>query len=42
MTEEVAMPAYLVRLINTRDMVGFFFAETMNDLLGEVEECTDT
>jgi ribulose bisphosphate carboxylase small subunit len=34
------MPGYLVRLIDTRDMVGFFHAETMNDLLAEVDECT--
>jgi hypothetical protein len=35
------MPAYLVRLIDTRDLVGFFFAEDADDLELVVDECTD-
>ena len=35
------MPAYLVRIEDTRDIVGFFFAETMEGLLDAVDECTD-
>ncbi|MGC2813704.1 MAG: hypothetical protein WA303_25480 [Bradyrhizobium sp.] len=35
------MPAYLVRLIKDRDIVGFFAAEDFNDLLLAVDECTD-
>jgi hypothetical protein len=35
------MPAYLVRLIDTRDLVGFFFAEDIDDLDVIVDECTD-
>jgi hypothetical protein len=35
------MPAYLVRLIQTRDIVGFFVADDFNDLVIAVDECTD-
>jgi hypothetical protein len=35
------MPAYLVRLIDTRDLVGFFFAEEVDQLSIIVDECTD-
>jgi hypothetical protein len=35
------VPAYLVRLIKDRDIVGFFAAEDFNDLLLAVDECTD-
>lgn len=35
------MPAYLVRLIDTRDMVGFFFVEDFDRLAVVVDECTD-
>ena len=35
------MPAYLVRMIDTRDMVGFFFAEEVLELEMIVDECTD-
>jgi hypothetical protein len=35
------MPAYLVRLIDTRDIVGVFVADEMRDLLITVEECTN-
>jgi hypothetical protein len=35
------MPAYLVRIIDTRDLVGFFFAEDADDLELIVDECTD-
>src|SRR5690242_2747420 len=35
------MPAYMVRVEGTRDIVGFFFAETMEDLLYAVDECTE-
>jgi hypothetical protein len=34
------MPAYLVRLIDTRDLVGFFFAEDVDHLDVIVDECT--
>ena len=36
------MPAYLVRIIDTRDMVGFFFVEDIDRLEVLVDECTDT
>jgi hypothetical protein len=35
------MPAYLVRLVKNRDLVGFFAADDLGDLVGEVDECTD-
>lgn len=35
------MPAYLVRIIDTRDMVGFFFVEDFDRLEVVVDECTD-
>lgn len=35
------MPAFLVRLIDNHDIVGFFFAEDHRDLVGAVDECTD-
>jgi hypothetical protein len=35
------MPAYLVRLIGNRDLVGFFAAEDLDDLVEAVDECTD-
>jgi hypothetical protein len=35
------MPAYLVRLCDTRDLVGFFFAEDADELELIVDECTD-
>ena len=35
------MPAYLVRLIDTRDLVGFFFAEGVDHLDVIVDECID-
>jgi hypothetical protein len=35
------MPAYLVRLCDTRDLVGFFFAEDDDQLELIVDECTD-
>jgi hypothetical protein len=35
------MPAYLVRIEQTRDIVGFFFADTMEELLDAVDECTE-
>jgi hypothetical protein len=35
------MPAYLVRIINTRDIVGFFFADDLDDLLTTIDECTE-
>jgi hypothetical protein len=35
------MPAYLVRLCDTRDLVGFFFAEEVDQLELIVDECTD-
>jgi hypothetical protein len=35
------MPAYLVRLADTRDLVGFFFAEEVDQLEMIVDECTD-
>ena len=35
------MPAYLVRLSDTRDLVGFFFAEEIDELALIVDECTD-
>jgi hypothetical protein len=34
-------PAYLVRLCDTRDLVGFFFAEEVDELELKVDECTD-
>jgi hypothetical protein len=35
------MPAYLVRTIDDHDIVGFFVADEMDDLLIAVDECTD-
>jgi hypothetical protein len=35
------MPAYLVRTIDEHDIVGFFVADEMADLLIAVDECTD-
>lgn len=35
------MPAYLVRLIHNRDIVGFFAADELEDLLMAVDECTN-
>ena len=38
---ERPMPAYLVRTIDEHDIVGFFAADEMDDLLVAVDECTD-
>jgi hypothetical protein len=35
------MPAYLVRLIQNRDLVGFFVADDFDDVVIAVDECTD-
>jgi hypothetical protein len=35
------MPAYLVRTIDDHDIVGFFVAEEMEDLLITIDECLD-
>jgi len=35
------MPAFLVRLIKNRDLVGFFAADDLIDLMDTVDECTD-
>jgi hypothetical protein len=35
------MPAYLVRTIDEHDLVGFFYAEEMHDLIIAVDECLD-
>ena len=35
------MPAYLVRLIKNRDMVGFFVSDDFDELVTAVDECTD-
>lgn len=35
------MPAYLVRTIDTRDLVGIFVADDEDDLEIAVDECTD-
>jgi hypothetical protein len=35
------MPAFLVRLIQNHDIVGFFAAEEFEDLAMAVDECTD-
>jgi len=35
------MPAYLVRLIENRDIVGFFAADDFDDLVIAVDECTN-
>jgi hypothetical protein len=35
------MPAYLVRLIQNRDIVGFFSADEFDDFVITVDECTD-
>jgi hypothetical protein len=35
------MPAYLVRLIQNRDIVGFFATDDIDDLVITVDECTD-
>jgi hypothetical protein len=39
--EGFSMPAYLVRLIKNRDIVGFFAADEFEDLVIAVDECTD-
>jgi hypothetical protein len=36
-----AMPAYLVRTIDEHDIVGFFVADEMEDLLITIDECLD-
>ena len=35
------MPAYLVRLIGTRDLVGFYFAEEPEHLVTIIDECAE-
>ncbi len=35
------MPAYLVRLIQNRDIVGFFAADDLDALVAAIDECTD-
>jgi hypothetical protein len=40
-SEKLPMPAYLVRLIKDRDVVGFFAADDFDDLVVAVDECTD-
>jgi hypothetical protein len=35
------VPAYLVRLIQNRDIVGFFAADDFGDLMVAIDECTD-
>lgn len=35
------MPAYLVRIIKTRDLVGFFVADDEDELAFVMDECTD-
>ncbi|KRR06820.1 hypothetical protein [Bradyrhizobium valentinum] len=35
------MPAYLVRLIDTRDLVGFYFAAEPDALVTIIDECTE-
>jgi hypothetical protein len=35
------MPAYLVRIIDTHDIVGFFCADKMDELLVAIDECTE-
>jgi len=35
------MPAYLVRIIETRDLVGIFVADDEGDVQLAVDECTD-
>ena len=35
------MPAYLVRTIDKHDIVGFFVADEMRDLLIAIDECLD-
>ena len=35
------MPAYLVRIIETRDLVGIFFVENIHQLIVTVDECTE-
>jgi len=35
------MPAYLVCVIDTHDIVGFFYAEEMDELFITINECTD-
>jgi hypothetical protein len=35
------VPAYLVRLIKNRDIVGFFAADDFDELVIAVDECTD-
>jgi hypothetical protein len=38
---ERPMPAYLVRTIDDHDIVGFFAADDMEDLVIAVDECTE-
>jgi hypothetical protein len=40
-SEKPPVPAYLVRLIKNRDVVGFFAADDPDDLLVAIDECTD-
>jgi hypothetical protein len=40
-TRRPPMPAYLVRLVKNRDLVGFFAADDFDDLVTAVDECTD-
>jgi hypothetical protein len=35
------VPAYLVRLVKDWDLVGFFAADDIDDLVDAVDECTD-
>lgn len=35
------MPAYLVRTIDDHDLVGFFYADEMDELLIIIDECLD-
>lgn len=35
------MPTYLVRIIETRDLVGIFSVESIHDLILTVDECTE-
>jgi hypothetical protein len=39
-SEGCPMPAYLVRIIDTRDIVGFFHADEMDELLIAINACT--
>lgn len=35
------MPAYLVRIIDTHDLVGIYYVETILQLIVIIDECTD-